>query len=218
MSEVLFPLFPLEIVLLPEEPLPLHIFEERYKRMIGECLKAKSAGSPEQEFGVILAKDKEMQPVGCGARIVNLTRKYSDGRMDILTVGTRRFDVLATDEERAYLRGDVEFFDDDNGADTAGEDDAQSAIALFRDAMQRLHKSRDMPIHLPKPYRYLSFRIAAPLPFDPDFKQQLLSIRNEAERLHEVTLGMESLIAQLDLLDKARSKAGGNGNIRSHQQ
>lgn len=213
MAEILLPLFPLEVVLLPEEPLPLHIFEERYKQMIGECLKAKSAGSSAQEFGVVLAKDQEMQTVGCSARIVNLTRKHQDGSMDILTVGKRRFEILVTDEERPYMRGEVEFFDDDGGADTADERQAQNAIDLFRNAMQRLRKSAEMPIHLTKPYRHLSFRIAAPLPLDLEFKQGLLSIRNEAERLHQVRRALEQLITRFDFLEKAQSKAGGNGNI-----
>ncbi len=209
------PLFPLEVVLLPEQPLPLHIFEERYKQMISQCLGAKSAGFGQEEFGVVLAKNQEMCTVGCTARIVNVTRKYADGRMNILTVGKRRFEIASTDEERPYLRGTVEFFDDDAGADTANDQDAQGAIQLFRDAMQKLHKSTDMPVHLPRPYRYLSFRIAAPLPLDLDFKQQLLSIRNETERLHQVTEVTEVLISRLDLLERAQSRAGGNGNMRS---
>ena len=146
MPEVLLPLFPLEVVLLPEELLPLHIFEDRYKEMIGECLAAKSLGSPGQEFGVVLAKKGEMEAVGCCARIVNLTRKYRDGRMDILTVGTRRFEVVLTNDEKPYLRGEVEFFEDETGAAVAEEADAQRAIDLFRSAMQKFHRAADMPI------------------------------------------------------------------------
>ena len=212
MDEFLLPLFPLEIVLLPEEPLPLHIFEQRYKEMIGECLEAKAASCGQDEFGIVLARENEMRTVGCSARIVNVTRKYEDGRLDILTVGKRRFEILTTDETLPYLRGGVEFFEDDAGADTAGDPDAEHAINLFRDAMRRLHKSTDMPIHLPRPYRYLSFRIAAPLPLDLDFKQRLLSIRNEADRLHEVTRAIEHLMAQFDWVQKAQLRAGGNGN------
>jgi Lon protease-like protein len=213
MEEILFPLFPLELVLLPEEPLPLHIFEEHYKEMIGECLKAKASGSGQQEFGVVLAKDNEMRTVGCSARIVNLTRKYEDGRMDILTVGKRRFEVLLTNEEKGYLCGAVEFFEDEGGADTPDDSEAQRAIDLFRDAMRRLRNSSDMPIHLPRPYRYLSFRLAAPLPLDLDFKQELLTLRNEPARLDQVVHALELLIKQFDLLQKAQGKAGGNGNL-----
>ena len=213
MDDFLLPLFPLETVLLPEAPLPLHIFEERYKLLIGECLKAKSSGGGQQEFGVLLAKDQEMRTVGCTARIINVTRKYADGRMDLFTVGSRRFEVLYTNEEEAYLRGSVEFFDDDVDADIPNEQEAQQAIELFRQALQRLHKSTDMPVHLPQPYRYLSFRIAAPLPLELEFKQQILPLRNETERLRRVTRVIAQLITQLDFVQKARSKAGGNGNL-----
>jgi len=213
MDDFLLPLFPLETVLLPEAPLPLHIFEERYKLLIGECLKAKSSGGGQQEFGVLLAKDQEMRTVGCTARIINVTRKYADGRMDLFTVGSRRFEVLYTNEEEAYLRGSVEFFDDDVDADIPSEQEAQQAIELFRQALQRLHKSTDMPVHLPRPYRYLSFRIAAPLPLDLEFKQQILPLRNETERLRRVTRVIAQLITQLDFVQKARSKAGGNGDL-----
>jgi len=213
MDDFLLPLFPVETVLLPEAPLPLHIFEERYKLLIGECLKAKSSGGGQQEFGVLLAKDQEMRTVGCTARIINVTRKYADGRLDLFTVGSRRFELLYTNEEEAYLRGSVEFFDDDVDADIPGEQEAQQAIELFRQALQRLHKSTDMPVHLPRPYRHLSFRLAAPLPLDLEFKQQILPLRNETERLRRVTRVIEQLITQLDFVQKARSKAGGNGNL-----
>lgn len=215
MKELLLPLFPLEVVLLPEELLPLHIFEGRYKQMIGECLEAQSRRKGQQEFGIVQAKEQEMRNVGCSARIINVTRKYEDGRLDILTLGKRRFEILFTDEEKPYLRGGVEFFEDDVGADTPSNEDAQRAIELFRQTMQRLRKSTDMPIHLPKPYRHLSFRIAAPLPLELEFKQQLLSIRNETERLRRVVRTVGLLGVQLDLVQKARAKAGGNGDVHA---
>lgn len=213
MEELLLPLFPLDIVLLPEEPLPLHIFEERYKQMVGECLEAKSSGTGQQEFGVVLGKDQEICRVGCTARIINLTRKYADGRMDIFTVGNRRFEILFTDTQSPYLRGGVQYFDDDT--DTPGDAEAERAIELFRMAMQRIHKSSDMPIHFIQPYRHLSFRIAAPLPLDLDFKQQLLMRRSESDRLQEVIRVVERLISQVDLVRKAQARAGGNGDIHT---
>jgi len=215
MEEVLLPLFPLEVVLLPEEPLPLHIFEERYKEMIGECLKAKAAGSGQQEFGVVMAKEREMHTVGCSARIVNLTRRYEDGKMDILSIGRRRFEILLTNEEKPYLRAAVEFFDDE-GADTPGEEAADHAIELFGKMIRRLRRASEMPIHVTRPYRYLSFRLAASLPLDLDFKQQLLTVRNEPERLHLVVRLLDSLLAEVDRMQEARERAGGNGNIHKH--
>jgi Lon protease-like protein len=217
MDDLLLPLIPLELVLLPEEPLPLHIFEERYKKMIGDCLLAKAEEAGQQEFGLISAKGGEIQPVGCAARIVNLTRKYIDGRMDIFTVGTRRFEILVMhqeDDTTPYLRAAVTYFEDEEGRDTPPEPEAANAIELFGAIMQKLHKSADIPIHIPKPYRYLSFRIAASLPLDLDFKQEMLSIRNEAERLRQVVDSIEVLIPQIDRVRKTRDKAGGNGNAR----
>jgi Lon protease-like protein len=213
MEEILLPLFPLELVLLPEEPLPLHIFEERYREMIGECLRAKTSGFGRQDFGVVLAKGQEISNVGCSAQIVSLTRKYDDGRMDILTVGRRRFEILFTNEEKSYLRASVEFFDDE-GSDTPGETEAENAVRLFREIMRRLHQASEMPIHLPQPYRHLSFRLAASLPLALEFKQRLLSLRNEPERLQQVVHSMDQLIHQIDAVQEARDKAGGNGNIR----
>jgi Lon protease-like protein len=213
MEEILLPLFPLEMVLLPEEPLPLHIFEERYREMIGECLRAKTSGFGRQDFGVVLAKGQEISNVGCSAQIVTITRKYDDGRMDILAVGKRRFEILLTNEEKSYLRASVEFFDDE-GSDTPGETEAENAVRLFREIMRRLHQASEMPVHLPQPYRYLSFRLAASLPLALEFKQRLLSLRNEPERLQQVVHSMDQLIHQIDAVQEARDKAGGNGNIR----
>jgi Lon protease-like protein len=213
MEEILLPLFPLEIVLLPEEPLPLHIFEERYREMIGECLRAKTSGLGRQDFGVVLAKGQEISNVGCSAQIVSLTRKYDDGRMDILTVGKRRFEILLTNEEKSYLRASVEFFDDE-GSDTPGETEAENALRLFQEIMRRLRQSSETPADLPHPYRHLSFHLAASLPLALEFKQQLLSLRNEPERLQQLAHRMDQLIQQIDTAQKAREKAGGNGDLR----
>jgi Lon protease-like protein len=213
MDNLLLPLFPLETVLLPEQPFPLHIFEERYKLMVGECLAAQAAGVGPQEFGVLLVRDEHLATVGCTARILNVTRKYEDGRMDIFTVGSRRFEVLYTEEEKAYLRGGVQFFDDDPEHEAPSDDAAEEAIGLFRSAMQRLRQSPEVQIHLPRPYRHLSFRIASPLPLDIEFKQEILGLRDEGERLQCVTRAIRQWILHVDHVQRARAKAGGNGDI-----
>jgi Lon protease-like protein len=213
MEENLLPLFPLEVVLLPEEPLPLHIFEDRYKTMIGECLQARAAGKGQQEFGVVLLKGQTVSTVGCTARIINLTRQYEDGRMDILTVGKRRFEILLTNDERPYLRGAVDYFEDE-GPDAPSDEAAELAIERFREAMRKLRHAAEMPVHLPRPYRHLSFRLAAALPLDHEFKQQLLTLRNEPERLALVQRALEILMNQLDQVQESQRKAGGNGHVR----
>jgi Lon protease-like protein len=213
MEEILLPLFPLEVVLLPEERLPLHIFEERYKTMIGECLQAQTTGEGQPEFGVVLITGGELSTVGCTARIVNLIRKYEDGRIDILTVGTRRFEILLTNEEMVYLRGSVDFFADE-GPDTSGDEEAEFAIARFREVMRKLGRASEIPGHIPRPYRYLSFQLVAALPCELVFKQQFLSIRDEPARLKVAVQAMATLSEQLEILQKAQTKAGGNGHAR----
>lgn len=213
MEEILLPLFPLEVVLVPEEPLPLHIFEDRYKTMIGECLLAKSEGTGQQEFGVVLLKGQAMSAVGCAAHIVNLTRLYEDGRLDILAVGKRRFEILLANSEKPYLQATVNYFDDESG-DAPSNAEAEQAIARFREFMRKLRHAAEMPIHLPRPYHYLSFRIAAALPLALEFKQQLLTLRNEPARLTLVERAMEVLTNQLALVQVAQKKAGGNGHGR----
>src|SRR5205807_355 len=135
-------LFPLDVVLFPGAPLPLHIFEPRYKEMIGECLEAKSP------FGLVRAHDDSnaVAGIGCSAEILNVIKRYDDGRLDILTTGRRRFEVLELDQERAFLRAEVMFFDDDaepgagQGSD-AGISARAQAEALHRQMMTILGAS-----------------------------------------------------------------------------
>jgi Lon protease-like protein len=213
MDNDLLPLFPLDVVLLPEEPLPLHIFEDRYKTMIGECLEAKAAGKGQQEFGVVWLKGEDASTLGCTARIINVTREYEDGRMDILTVGSRRFEILLTNDARPYLRGAVDYFEDD-GPDTPSDAAAEIAIGCFREAIRKLRHAAEMPIHIPRPYRYLSFQLAAALPLELEFKHQLLTLRSEPERLGHVQRALEIFLNQLDHVQESQRKAGGNGHAR----
>ena len=107
MPDATLPLFPLGLVLFPRTPLPLHIFEERYKLMIKESLDST------REFGVVLAMEKGIASVGCTTRIERVSRTYDDGRMDIETTGYRRFEIAELNEDRPFLTAAVTFFDDD---------------------------------------------------------------------------------------------------------
>src|SRR6266567_8466394 len=104
----LLPLFPLDLVLLPGVPLPLHIFEPRYKEMIAECLDHQSV------FGIIRTKEESLATIGCTAEIMNVLKKYPDGRMNILAEGKKRFEVLQVNQERAFLRADVFYLHDED--------------------------------------------------------------------------------------------------------
>src|SRR4051812_26903467 len=110
MQQDLLPLFPLHMVLLPGSPVALHIFEERYKEMIGQAIETNT------EFGIVLASDGGIVNTGCRAVVRRALEKYDDGRMDIVPAGRRRFEILFLNEDKPYLQGAVQFFDDDDNA------------------------------------------------------------------------------------------------------
>ena len=169
MQPGLLPLFPLQVVLLPGTELPLHIFEDRYKEMIGEVIRDRL------EFGVILANDKGIVNTGCSAMIDKVLREYPDGRMDIIARGRRRFEIVRLNDERAFLRGSVEFFDDDEEVPIAPEV-RQRAIDGYNEV------SKDA-IDLNTPQ--LSFRLAQPVA-DLGFRQSILISRSEADRIRQL--------------------------------
>src|SRR5947209_5621729 len=105
MDHWLLPLFPLSVVLLPSTPLPLHIFEDRYKQMMSEIIPAKS------EFGVVLAKEQGIINIGCSATVLQVLKEYPDGRLDLVAIGQRRFRIVSVDQEKPYLQGKVDFFE-----------------------------------------------------------------------------------------------------------
>ena len=111
----LLPLFPLEAVLLPGVPFPLHIFEPRYKEMIEECLAEQTP------FGVVRSQDEGVSEIGCTAEILAVTKKHPDGKLDIVTQGKRRFEVLEVNQERSFLRAEVLYIDDEGAQPTQAE-------------------------------------------------------------------------------------------------
>jgi Lon protease-like protein len=199
----LLPLFPLDVVLLPGTPLPLHIFEPRYKEMIGECL-AKSA-----PFGVVRALEEGMADVGCTAEIVSVTKEYSDGRMDLVAEGRKRFEVLELQRERAFLQAEVLLVPDEPGA--AAEEDKARAIQAHLEILSLAGAVQDLSA---ADQSALSFYLAGSLPLDLDFKQKLLAVRTESERIQAVALYLESILPNLRRAARAREKAGGNGHAR----
>ena len=173
MEQTLLPLFPLHVVLFPRTPLPLHIFEERYKEMIGEAIEEHT------EFGVVLAGEKGIVNTGCTAIIDNVVKRYDDGRMDVLAVGRRRFEILTLNDDKSYLRGAVEFFDDEEFEPIA-PGVKERALEGYNDLCQ---------IEPPEPLLnpeftdpQLSFQLAQILS-DLNFRQTLLSTRSESERM-----------------------------------
>jgi Lon protease-like protein len=96
-------LFPLNLVLFPHVRVPLHIFEPRYKELMNECLERGL------EFGINLVEEGHMHPIGCAARVVEVTQSYPDGRMDVIVEGTRRFRLLQLkNDDRPFATGEIE--------------------------------------------------------------------------------------------------------------
>jgi len=201
--KALLPLFPLDVVLFPGTPLPLHVFEPRYKELISECLEQKKT------FGIVRAEEEGLADVGCTAEIVAVTKTYPDGRMDIVTEGRERFEVLEVDEKRSYLRGDVVYFQDD--AENPSSQQIEHAIELHREILTMGGAQQSLPASEDK----ISFYLAGSLPLDLDFKQALLEMRSEAERIEAVITAFEAILPKLRRAVQSRQKAGGNGHAHS---
>jgi len=199
----LLPLFPLEVVLLPGTPLPLHIFEPRYKEMIGECL------ANETLFGVIRALDQGIAEIGCTAEIISVTKKYPDGRLDLMAEGRQRFEVLELNQERPFLRAEVLFVPDEAGEPS--EEEKTRAIQFHHDILSLAGAVQDLSA---ADQSSLSFHLAGSLPLDLDFKQKLLAMHSEAERIQELASYLENVLPGLQRAARAREKAGGNGHVR----
>ncbi|HEX3821037.1 MAG TPA: LON peptidase substrate-binding domain-containing protein [Candidatus Sulfotelmatobacter sp.] len=198
----LLPLFPLEVVLLPGTPLPLHIFEARYKEMIGECL------AEEAPFGVVRALEGGIAEVGCTAEIITVTKQYPDGRMDLIAEGRQRFEVLAVNEERSFLRAEVLLVPDEPIKTIEAE--KLRAIQLHLEILSLAGAVQDLSA---ADQNQLSFYLAGSLPLDLDFKQKLLDMRSEADRLQTVAAYLEHILPQLHRVAQSRKKAGGNGHV-----
>jgi len=202
MPSRLLPLFPLQVVVFPRTPLPLHIFEERYKELVGGAIRDNS------EFGIVLAKDGGIVNAGCTVTVEKLVQIYPDGRMDVLTRGQRRFEILSLNEEKDYLQAEVNYFDDEDSGDPAPELRDQ-ALAQFQTLMR-------LPGSSPRPDpdladRQLSFQLAHHLP-DLDFLSSLLRHRSETERLKQLNHYLAQYIPRQRIVERMKELAPTNGH------
>jgi Lon protease-like protein len=203
-----FPLFPLGIVALPGEIVPLHIFEDRYRRMVETCLAA-IAGSAESEFGIIWLSDQELKPVGCACAIERVLERLEDGRMNILVRGTRPFRLLERQDELPYPAGTVEFLADEQ--EQLDEQAAGGAREVYRDLVQQ---ATDRSLTAGELGEMDAYGMAATVEFGVDAKQQLLELRSENARLGLLTLLLKAAIKRLELLERAEERARSNGKVR----
>ncbi len=200
--ENLIPLFPLDVVLFPGTPLPLHIFEPRYKEMIGECLTQQRA------FGVVRSVEQGLAEVGCTAEIVTVVKEYPDGRMDLVTEGRQRFELLRVNEERSFLRGEILMIEDEPGMPSQA--DKARATQLHSQLLEVAGARQDLSSADPA---MLSFFLAGSLPLDLDFKQKLLALRSESERISILIQYFETVLPNIQRAARSREKAGGNGHV-----
>ena len=198
-----FPLFPLGIVALPGEMIPLHIFEERYKTMMNECLRDES------EFGIVWLSDDGLREIGCACEIDQVLERMEDGRMNLLARGTRPIKVLERQGHLAYPAGVVEFVEDrDDEIDAELIQTARAAYAdLVKRATDREPDQEDLA-------GMSAYAMAATVDFGLDAKQGLLDLRSENARLRLVTRLFRAAIKRLDFVDRAQARARSNGKVR----
>ena len=197
----LLPLFPLDMVLFPGAPLPLHIFEPRYKEMIAECLEQK------RPFGMVRVKESAIASVGCSATIVNVLKRYEDGRLDIAAEGVQRFEIESLNQERSFLQGEVAYFEDEPSQVASGP--RKTLIELHEQLFSTLGQNAEVETDAPS----LSFHLASQLPVDLDFKQALLEMKSEAERIETLTEYYRATIPRVEKTLLARERAGRNGHV-----
>lgn len=203
MSEVDFPLFPLGLVALPSEQIPLHIFEPRYRSMINACLD--SGG----EFGIVSASDEGLAPVGCACVVERVLETMEDGRMNIVVRGTRPFRLLARQDGLPYPAGTVEFLEDEPEEDP-GETGEQAREAYAR-LVEEATDAQPDPLELAAMDAYA---MAATVEFGVEDKQQLLETRSERLRLKLLAQLVRATLKRLEFVDRAQMRARSNGKVR----
>lgn len=203
-----FPLFPLGIVALPTESVPLHIFEDRYRRMIERCLAAEP-GSPGREFGIVWLSEEELKPVGCACEIEQLLDRLDDGRLNIIARGTRPFRLLERQHDLPYPAGVVEFLGEAEEARDASA--AESARALYRELVMQ---ATDRELETAELEQLDAYRMAATVEFGVEAKQELLELRSENARLRLLALLIRAAIERLDSIERAQIRALSNGKVR----
>ena len=197
-----FPLFPLGLVLLPQELVPLHIFEERYKQMIGECLESDS------EFGIVWLSDDGLRDVGCAARITHVAERFEDGRMNIVVEGTQPFRLERRIDDMAYPAGDVELLDDfEPDADPAL---AEQARVSYAELVAKATGETADPDHVATLDAY---GMAATVEHPPEPKQALLELRSENERLRMVDEMFRTAMKRVAYAEEAAERAQTNGSV-----
>jgi ATP-dependent Lon protease len=195
-------LFPLGIVLLPTEQLPLHVFEDRYKELIGECLESDT------EFGLLYADEDGIRDVGTRARVVEVLTRFEDGRLNILVEGGERFRLDELTDARSFHTGRVlPIHDEEDSADAAAIQEALRIFGVLRDLT-------GSEVELPDPaLRQLSFALAAKVELPPEEKLALLREVSERRRVELVQELLERAVLTAQRVRRAAERASTNGRV-----
>jgi Lon protease-like protein len=197
-----FPLFPLGMVALPSELVPLHIFEERYKTMMARVLEEGS------EFGIVWLSDDGLRTIGCACEVAEVLERLPDGRLNLIARGTRAFRIESRQDELAYPAGTVEFLDDHTE-----EVDAEAAEAAHAAYAELVEQATDRAPQPDQVAAMSAYEMAATVEFGLDAKQGLLDLRSESARLRLVTRLFRAAIKRLDYVERAQARARSNGKV-----
>ncbi len=198
-----FPIFALDLVALPSEVVPLHIFEDRYRAMMAEVLDDDS------EFGIVWTAPDGLRNVGCAMEITSVLERLEDGRLNILTAGTRPFRIIELGAELPYPTATVEFLQD---ADEPVDDDAlETAREVYAELVEEATDKEPEPERLAAMDAYA---MAATVDFGSEAKQQLLDLRSEAARMRLVTRLIRAAVKRLEFVERALTRARSNGKVR----
>ena len=182
--------------------MPLHVFEERYKELIGECVAL------EQEFGLLYADDSGLREIGCRAAVVEVLERFDDGRLNILVEGGERFRIVRHTGGRSFSTAEVEPVTDE--APTTAPESAARALNAFQQLVELVEVEVDLPDPLGPA---LSYELAGRVELEPEAKQELLESRSEVQRLDRVAELLEGAAASVALAEEARKRASGNGKV-----
>jgi Lon protease-like protein len=198
-------LFPLGMVLLPTEQVPLHIFEPRYRALIGECLEQ------DREFGLVFADEDGLRAIGTRAAVTEVLERFDDGRLNIVVQGRERFRLVEVNdvgEEESYHTGDVEPLIDQ--ADPADEPSKERALELFRRLVDLTGAEVDEPEDAEE---QLSFALAARFEFAPTVKQELLQSTSERLRLERLCELLDGAVEVVARQQEIAARAQTNGKV-----
>jgi Lon protease-like protein len=207
MNKKIIPLFPLNVVLFPGIPLPLHIFEERYKEMIQFCMDNNA------EFGVILYNEQDLSKVGCTAIVQELLKEYEDGRMDILAEGIRRFSIERVINQKSYMEAEVHFLELPTEKEPPDKTLQENAFRLLQNIMKITNPELNSELFRHADIHQLSHLIASSAGFSLADKQRLLEMDDVSERISVMLKEYKQIMERIHLHQLIKNAEFMEGNF-----